>query len=62
MCITVFKANDGKWQYAPQTLRHWPILEAAGRFETKAEAVAAAEDEHGDATIRIEAGIFGLFG
>lgn len=59
--ITVFKAKDGRWQYAPDTLRNWPMLRDSGRYESKDAAVDAAEEEHPNETIKVESGFFGLF-
>jgi hypothetical protein len=56
--ITVFKANDGRWQYAPETLRNWPLLRDAGRFDSKDAALEAAEEEHPHETVKVEAGLF----
>jgi hypothetical protein len=59
--IHVFKARDGKWQYAPQTLRNWPMLADAGRFESKDQAIEAAEQEHPQEPLKVEsAGFFGF--
>jgi hypothetical protein len=59
--IHVFKAKDGRWQYAPATLRNWPLLRDSGRFESKDQAIEAAEQEHPQEALKVEAGLLAIF-
>lgn len=59
--IAVFKAKDGRWQFAPQTLRNWPQYRDCGRYNSKDEAVSAATEEHPRDTIKVEAGLLAMF-
>lgn len=61
--IHVFRAKDGKWNYAPESVRHWPAFTLHGRFETREEAAEAARVDpayRGQEVAR--PGFFGLIG
>lgn len=56
--IHIFKSNDGKWNYCPEVVRHWPGFQESGRFKTREDAeraVVADKACWGHAT-RIETG------
>ena len=62
--ILIFKARDGRYNYCPRVVRHWPVFMESGRFKTQDEAriAACADPACRGHRIRIETGNWLLHG
>ena len=59
--ILIFKAQDGRWTYCPDTVRHWPAFSMEGQFINSEQAREAVQRDPTCAglPVKVEAGFFG---
>ena len=54
--IHIFKARDGRWNVAPESVRNWPQFREQGVYPCRQQAEAMARQMHPGEKIKIEAG------
>ena len=58
--IHIFKAQDGRWTYCPDAVRHWPAFNLEGEFDSREEAIEAVNRDSSceGIPVKLESGFF----